>query len=105
MYAAVAELVVATALLGIGENFVGLGALLEPEFRLGLVGAVVAVRVILHRQPPIRALDLLVIRRASDAEDLVIVALRGSHTYSPQRRRVHREKINFALPLRPLRPC
>ncbi len=72
-HARVAEAVVQAALLGVGEHRVRLGALLELLFG-GLV-ARIAIRVVLHRQLAVRALDLDVGRRARDAEDLVVVAL------------------------------
>jgi hypothetical protein len=50
--------VVLLALLGIGEDVVGGGDLLELFLRRGVVG--VAVRVVFARQLPVRLLDLLV---------------------------------------------
>jgi hypothetical protein len=55
--ALVPVLVVDLALLVVGEDLVRLGRLLE--LRLGLGVARVAVRVVLHRQAAVRALDLV----------------------------------------------
>jgi hypothetical protein len=73
VHARVAELVVGGALLGVGENLVGLLGLLEFLLR----GLVVrgAVRMVLHRELPIGLLDLLVGGVAVDAEHRVVIAL------------------------------
>jgi glucose dehydrogenase len=68
----VPEAVIGLALLAIGQHIVGLGGLLELLVRLGIVR--VAVRVILHRDPAIGLLDLLLVSRAFDAENFVVVA-------------------------------
>ena len=52
--ALMAELIVPPALFVVGEHLVGLGALLEVDFRLGFV-AVGTVGVKLHRQPAIES--------------------------------------------------
>ena len=74
----VAEPVVPAALLGVREHRIGLGRLLEPLLR-GLVAGV-AVRVVLEGELPVRALDVRVLRRAGDAENLVVVA--GRHAFA-----------------------
>src|SRR5262245_21332843 len=73
--ALMAKLIVSPALAIVGENFIRLGAFLEPNFRRCLI-AVSAIRVILHRQPSIGALDLVAIRCSGDAKDFVIISLR-----------------------------
>ena len=77
-----AELVVTSALLLVGQNLVSLGALLEHDLRFGLV-RVVAVGVILHRQAAIGALDLLAVGRAGHAQHLVIIAFGRCHASFP----------------------
>ena len=67
-----AEAVVARALLGIGQDGVGLAALLEAFFRIRIVG--IAVGMKLQRQLAVGALDLLIVGGARDAQNLVIVA-------------------------------
>ena len=67
-----AEAVIARALLGVGQDGVGLAAFLEALFGARIVG--VSVGVILERQLAIGALDLDVGGRTGDAENLVIVA-------------------------------
>ena len=74
----VAELVIPLALAGIREHFVRLGAFFEAHLRLGLI-PVRPIRVILHRQASIGALDLLVARGFRDAQDFVIVSFDGGH--------------------------
>src|SRR5262245_816177 len=54
------------ALVRILEHLVRLGDFLEALF--GVLGPVVLVRMILHRHPAIRFLDVVVTRVASDAE-------------------------------------
>ena len=71
--AGMAELVVAPALRGVGQHGVGLGRLLEAFLGRGV--ARVPVGVVLERQLPVGALDLLIVRGAGDAQDLVVVAL------------------------------
>src|SRR5438067_520318 len=68
-----AEPIVQAALLGVGEDRVGLGGFLELFLR-GVV-ARIAVRVMLHRQLAIGALDLGVGRRPRQFQDFVIIAL------------------------------
>ena len=70
--ARVAEAVVALALLGRGEDFVGLGGLFE--LRLGLVVAGVAVGVVLEGELAVSPLDLHRRRVPLDAQYLVIIA-------------------------------
>src|SRR5581483_11979027 len=71
-----ADLVVPAALLGIGEDLVGLVDLLEAP--LGLRSSV-DVRVVLPGQLPVRPLDLLGRRVLRDAEDLVVVLVLDRH--------------------------
>src|SRR6266478_1642563 len=68
----VSEAVVKGALLGVGENCVGLGQLFEFIFRIGIIG--VAVGMVGHRQLAVGALDLNFGGRAGDTEHLVVVA-------------------------------
>ena len=67
-----AEPVVRRALVGVGEDRVRLGALLELLF--GRLVAGIAVRVVLERQLAVGALHLDLGDGARDAEDLVVVA-------------------------------
>ena len=67
------EPVIAGALVGIREDRVGLGRLLE--LLLGVRVAGVLVRVQLVREPPVRGLDRLSVGGALDAEDLVVISL------------------------------
>ncbi|MNL11727.1 hypothetical protein D3C87_1325730 [compost metagenome] len=71
----VAELVVALALLGIREDLVGLGELLEALLGPGLL---VDVRVVLARQLAVALLQLVVRGALGNAEDLVVIAF-GAH--------------------------
>jgi hypothetical protein len=71
--AGMAEAIVETAFLAIGENRVGLGRLLE--LFLGLFVPRVAIRMVLQRELAVRALDLLIGRIPLDAQDFVIVTL------------------------------
>src|SRR5207244_7662105 len=68
-----AEHVVALPALRVGEDLVGLGDRFEP---LRGVGRAVHVRVVLASQLPVGAADLLVRRRARDAEESVVIGLR-----------------------------
>jgi len=68
----VTEAIVASALLGVREHRVCLAALFELLFRLRIVR--VAVRMVLHRQLAIGALDLLVGGRAAHSQNFVIVS-------------------------------
>jgi hypothetical protein len=69
----VAEGVVGAAAVGIREDLVSLGGLLE--LLLGLRVVLVDVRMQLARQPAECPLDLRVAGSPVDAEDLVVVAL------------------------------
>src|SRR5581483_3284610 len=71
----VAEAAVIGALLGIGEDGIGLGALLESL--LGFLAARVLVGVVLDRELPEGGLQLGPAGGAGDAEDLVVVAFGG----------------------------
>src|SRR5205085_6298862 len=68
----VAEAVVARALLGVGEDGVGLGRLLE--LLLGLVVAGVLVRVVADCELAVGAPDFRLVRAPAHAEDFVVVA-------------------------------
>ena len=72
----VAETVVPSAFLRVGEHRVGLGGFLEPLRRLRIVR--VAVRVALERDPPVGGLELRRRGFAFHSENLVIVAF-GAH--------------------------
>ena len=74
--AGVAELIVGGALLGVGEDLVGFLRFLE--FLLGALVVRIAVRMMLHRELPVRLLDVLLGSIAIDAEYRVVVALRHS---------------------------
>src|SRR5262249_1850637 len=66
-----AELIVLAALLGVGEHLVGLVDLLEAG--LGLLVALVHVRVVLPGELAVGGLDVRVARVLRDAENLVVV--------------------------------
>ena len=72
-HAGVAEAVVPRALVGVAQDGVGLGGLLELLF--GGRVALIAIGVVLQRQLAIRALDVLLAGILRDAEDLVVVPL------------------------------
>ena len=63
--------VVTLALLGIRQHAVRFGCFFKLLFGTGVVR--VLVRVILHRQTPIGALDFLVRRGAANGQDFVII--------------------------------
>src|SRR5262249_33711614 len=67
-----AELIVARALLAVDEHAVRFACFFEFFFRLWIPG--IAVRVILHRQFAVRALDLLIAGAAFYAQNFVIIA-------------------------------
>jgi len=75
----VAVAVVHASLLGVREDLVCLGGLLEA---LGRLGGAVAVRVVLEGQATVGLLDVVVGAGARDAEDFVVVALRGARHVS-----------------------
>jgi hypothetical protein len=79
-----AELVVRRALLGVREHLVRFLGLLELGFR-ALVLALVAVRVVLHRELAISLLDFFIRGVLGDAQDFVIVSF-GGHRYLRFRR-------------------
>src|SRR3954452_22544675 len=66
-----AEAVVLGALLGVAEDLVGLGDLLEAVLGARLL---VDIRVVLAGEPPVGTADLVLARSAGDAERLVVVA-------------------------------
>src|SRR6266571_4762356 len=67
-----AEAIVLSAAVGIGQNAVRLLRLLEAL--LGLLVALVAVGMVLHRQLTEGLLDVRLARAAPDTEDLVVIA-------------------------------
>jgi hypothetical protein len=79
VHAGVAVLVIGGALLRVGQHLVGLLGLLELLLRLLGPVTLVAVRVMLHGQLAVGLLDVLLGRVLGDAEDFVVIALRGSH--------------------------
>ena len=72
-HAGMAEAIVQAALLRVGEDGVRLGGFLELVFG-GLVPRI-AIRVVLHRQLAVGALDLVVVRRPGNPENFVIITL------------------------------
>src|SRR5262249_15820690 len=68
-----ARVVVLLALLGVGQDVVRLGDLLEPLLRLGV--ALIGIGVILASKLPVGLLDLVRGRGLGDAQSLVIVLL------------------------------
>ena len=68
----VAELVIPLTFLRIRENFVRLCRFFELPFCLCIIR--VSIGMILHRQPPVRAFDLVLRSLVRNAKDLVIVA-------------------------------
>ena len=68
------ELIVGRALLGIGENFIGLLGVLE----LGLGGLItrIAIRMMLHRQAPVGLLYVRLRGVARNTEHLVEILFR-----------------------------
>ena len=75
-----AELIVALALLGVGEDLICLGGLLELLGRV--LVALVAVGVVLHREFAIGLLDIVGRCVAGDAKHLVVVAFLLGHGYA-----------------------
>ena len=73
VHARMTEPVVQAALLRVGNHRIGFCGLLEAVFR-GLVTRI-AIRVMLHGQLAVGALDVAVARRARDTEDLVVIPL------------------------------
>ena len=69
----VAEAVIGRPFLLVHQDVVGLGGLLELAVRVRVIG--VAIRMVLHRYPAIRLLDVLLIGTLADAEYFVIIAL------------------------------
>ena len=65
--------VVCRTFLGIGKHRIGFGSLLESVFGLFVAG--IAIRVVLKRKLSIGALQFLIARRFSDAQDFVIISL------------------------------
>src|SRR5204863_3826170 len=65
--------VVRGALVGIGQGLVGFLGLLEQLFGLGIIR--VAIRMVFHREAPIRLFDDFLVGVAVDAQHLVVVTL------------------------------
>ena len=86
--AGVAEPVVRTTPLRVGQHLVRLRDGAKPPLRVGLAAH---VRMELAREPPERALDLRVARVARDAEELVVVLLRRRHQDAPYTSSTSRE--------------
>src|SRR5206468_7457458 len=76
VHARMPELIVRAALFGVGEDLVGLLRFLE--LVLGALVVRIAVRMVLHRQLPIRLLDVLLGSVAIDAEHRVVIAFSHS---------------------------
>ena len=77
--------VVELATLGVGQHLVRLGARLELDLRVGVVR--VAVGMPLHREPPIRPLDVVLRGGLLDRQDLVVAAcLRHARSQSDSAR-------------------
>jgi hypothetical protein len=68
-----AEAVICAALIGVGEHRVGFARFFEFLFGVGIVG--IAVRMVLHRQLAVGALDLLVAGPTLHPQHLVVVSL------------------------------
>src|SRR5262249_10594338 len=84
------KLIVTGALLTIDEHAVRFAGFLELLFRLRIVG--IAVRVILHRQLAVRALDLLIAGAAFYAQNFVIIAFCLCSQIEPLRQKQIRSK-------------
>src|SRR4030095_9240931 len=93
-----ADRVVLLALVGIGEDLVGLVDLLEALLGLGLL---VHVRVVLPGELPVRLLDVLGRGVLRHAEGLVIVLVLDRHGRLPLVRRRWRRRRARRLYLRP----
>src|SRR6185503_7595282 len=85
LHAGVAELVVARALLGVGEDLVRLGNLLEGG--LGALVPGIAVGVVLQRELAVRLLDVVRGCVPRNPEHAVVVALVRHETVSSTMRR------------------
>jgi hypothetical protein len=73
------ELVVDGALLRVAQDLVGLLGLFEFMFRIRIVR--IAIRMIFHREAPIRLFDIRVGRGSGHIEKLVIILLRHCSPY------------------------
>ena len=93
------EAVVSGALVLVGKNGVGLAALLEFFFRVGIVG--IAIGVILHGQLAVGTLDLSIAGRTADAQHLVVVAfsVRSQNSLPRVQFRVSSFKFRVSLPV------
>jgi len=67
-------LVIHPTTLVVSQNLVGLSGLLELLLSFGVIR--IAIRVVLHRQPTVRTLDLVPGSVTGDAKDLVVAASR-----------------------------
>lgn len=71
-YTGMPEAVIHAALFGVGQDRIGLAALLKFFFGIRIVG--IAVRMVLQRQLAVSALDLLLARAPLDPKYLVVVS-------------------------------
>ena len=67
-----AETIISSSFVGIRQDGVGFAALLELLFRVRIIR--IAIRVKLHCQLAVSALDLLLAGPAGNPEDLVVIA-------------------------------
>src|SRR5262249_14454369 len=81
VHSSMSKLVVALALLAIDQHAVSLGAFLE--LLLGFNVSRIAVRMVLHGQLTVSALDLLFRRGAGDTQHLVVIAFCLCRQISP----------------------
>src|SRR5690554_607135 len=79
VYASVTKLVVRGTFAGVGENFVGFAGLFK--LVLGVCVVRVTVRMVFHRELPVRPLYFLLVRVPGNPEHFVIIAL--GHTSKP----------------------
>src|SRR6185295_17644300 len=98
LQAGVSELVVRRALLRIGEDLVSLLGFLEFFFGFRVVG--VAVGMKLHREPPVRLLDLGFGGVARQLEHFVVVAFRH-YAAGPSNMRPPRDPYGSAAAIHP----
>src|SRR4029078_11021107 len=78
LHALMAEPVVRRALLRIAQNAIGLSGFFKLIF--GFAVARIMIRMMLQREPAIRALDDLIVGFATDAQNFVVVFFRHRHS-------------------------